>query len=309
MSDTAVNHFMNGAGKVPLLTAAEEITLGRQVQRLMHLLETKPEGPYTLEEKRALRTGKRAKDRMITANLRLVTSVAKKLTNRCQHLQFEDLLQEGVIGLIRGVEKFDPERGYKFSTYAYWWIRQGITRIIASTDRTIRLPSHAYECLMKARFFAIRFKQENNRTPTTAEIAEECGVSEHAMAGYLKHAHDARSLDERCNGDDDASALLDMISDDNAITPWQYAEEIDLRSIEGRLRTAVRTLTPAQQEIVQLRFFLPAEDGADFFPRKQGDLPSQGEVAKMLGVTRQRVSQQEQNALRRLRLNLALNVS
>jgi len=129
------------------------------------------------------------------------------------------------------------------------------------------------------------------------------------MASYLKHAHDARSLDERCRNEDDASALLDMISDEHAITPWQYAEEADLRNIEGRLHTAVRTLTPAQQEIVQLRFFLPAEDGADFFPRKQGDLPSQGEVAKMLGVTRQRVSQQEQNALRRLRLNLALNVS
>jgi RNA polymerase sigma factor (sigma-70 family) len=309
VSDSAVAYYLNGAGRHPLLADEEQIILGRQVQRMMRLLEANPDGPYNMDERRALRIGRKAKDRMVLANLRLVMSVAKKFTNRCQHLALEDLLQEGVIGLIRGVEKFDPERGYRCSTYFYWWIRQGITRIIASTDRTIRLPSHAYECLMKARFFVTRFTHENNRPPTTAEIAEECGVAEHTMAGYLKHAHDARSLDERCRNEDDASALLDMISDEHAITPWQYAEEADLRNIEGRLHTAVRTLTPAQQEIIQLRFFLPAEDGADFFPREQGDLPSQMEVAKMLGVTRQRVSQQEQNALRRLRLNLALNVS
>ena len=159
----AIDHILTAAGRAPLLTAEEEILLGRRVQALMRLLEDKPDGPYTSAEQRTLRLGKRAKERMITANIRLVVHVAKKYIHRIQTLTLADLIQEGSIGLIRGVEKFDPERGYKFSTFGYWWVRQGISRAITQNDRVIRLPIAAVEALNKLRGFVPAFVQEHGR--------------------------------------------------------------------------------------------------------------------------------------------------
>ena len=157
-SGDSVRSYLRDIGRIPLLEHAEEILLGRKVQRLMEIKDLEKEMEVqsqadlagilditTLELKRQLRDGTKAKDKMVTANLRLVVSVAKKYTKR--NMELLDIIQEGTIGLVRGVEKFDPSRGYKFSTYAYWWIRQGITRAIAEKSRAIRLPIHVTENL------------------------------------------------------------------------------------------------------------------------------------------------------------------
>ena len=177
-----VRSYLRDIGRVPLLTHEQEITLGRQVQELMDLesleseLESKAgekpsrdqlakaSGLSSMQLKRKLQHGRRAKKRMVAANLRLVVSVAKKYTKR--NMELLDLIQEGTIGLVRGVEKFDPTRGYKFSTYAYWWIRQGITRAIAEKSRTIRLPIHITEMLNKLKKGQRELSQELGRTPT-----------------------------------------------------------------------------------------------------------------------------------------------
>lgn len=300
MSGDAVSFYLNSAGKIPLLTAEEEITLGRKVQAFMQLLETNPDGPYDLPQKRIIRQGKRAKERMILANLRLVMVLAKKYAPRCRHLAMEDLLQEGVIGLVRGVEKFDPEKGYKFSTYAYWWIRQGVARAVSQFDRTIKLPSNAMDCLVKARYFIPRFQGEHGRVPTVEEIAAECGVTPLIMEHYLRHVSDASSLDVSCQGKDgEGSAVLDLIAD-HTQSPWEYAERESLTDYHSALHQVTHNLPQMQQQVIQLRFSLDNGEGADFFPL------SQARVAEKLGISRQAVSSYERKAMLRLRMQLAL---
>ena len=148
--------YLNQIGKIPLLTAAEEIELGNSIQRMMPLLD-KPD--LTKEEQKVIRIGKRAKKRMVQGNLRLVISVASKYNKMTCRLSMQDLIQEGNIGLIRAVEMFDPSRGYKFSTYAYWWIRQGIMRATQTQDRMIKLPSGAPDGLRKVRYFMIDYQR------------------------------------------------------------------------------------------------------------------------------------------------------
>ena len=183
-----VRSYLRDIGRVPLLSHEQEITLGRQVQEYMQveraeleIIELTGDKP-SLEElseklnlstsqiKKRIRAGQRAKERMVAANLRLVVSVAKKYTKR--NMELLDLIQEGTIGLVRGVEKFDPARGYKFSTYAYWWIRQGITRAIAEKSRAIRLPIHITEMLNKLKKGQRELSQEMSRTPTVSELAK-----------------------------------------------------------------------------------------------------------------------------------------
>lgn len=306
MAETsAVQFYLNAAGRVPLLTPAEEITLGNSVQRMMRLLDEKPEGPYEKAEKRILKTGKRAKDRMILANLRLVTLLAKKYNSRCQTLDMADLLQEGVIGLIRGVEKFDPSKGYKFSTYAYWWIRQGVGRAVSQMDRTIRLPINAMDVLTKARFFVPRFTEENGRPPTIEEVAEECKVTPYVMESYLRHTNNTRSLDEACSNDDkgERSPLVDMLACDGE-TPWEFVDKEDTRVAFGQLKAFTQDLSPQQQNIIQLRFpMLGEEPQADFFS------VSQLEVGRALGVSRQAVASYEKRAINKLKLKMSLAVA
>ena len=303
MTETsAVQFYLNSAGRFPLLTPAEEITLGNSVQRMMSLLEENPKGPYSKQEAKVMKAGKRAKDRMILANLRLVTLVAKKYTSRCKTLDMADLLQEGVIGLIRGVEKFDPGKGYKFSTYAYWWIRQGCSRAVSQMDRTIRLPINAMDVLTKARFFIPRFTEENGRPPTIEEIAEECNVTPYIMHSYLRHTNNTRSLDEPCSNEEknERSALVDMLACDRE-SPWEYVDKEETRATFGQLKAFTQDLTPKEQNIIQLRFpMLGEEPVPDFFSVSQED------VSKKIGVSRQRVAQYEKRAIHKLRNKLAL---
>jgi RNA polymerase sigma factor (sigma-70 family) len=284
-----IDHILNHAGRIPLLTAEEEILLGRRVQALMRLLEDNPDGPYTPAEQRTLRLGKRAKDRMVSANIRLVIHVAKKYIHRIQTLTLADLIQEGSIGLIRGVEKFDPERGYKGSTYFYWWVRQGISRAITRDDRVIRLPISAIEALNKLRGFIPAFVQEHGRQPSYAECAEHCEIAEQTMREYIKHSAPATSLDQRVNSNDDASMLIDLIAaeaeDPLADGFWE---------VRHHLKPVMASLTPEHEEVIQLRFF-----------SRPDTVMSYKLMSEQLGLSRQAIQQREQRALRAMRTRMA----
>jgi RNA polymerase nonessential primary-like sigma factor len=222
-----VRSYLRDIGRVPLLSHEQEITLGRQVQDLVSLeiiesdlednLGEKPDihlfaqkaGLSTNQLKLKLKSGKRAKERMVAANLRLVVSVAKKYTKR--NMELLDLIQEGTIGLVRGVEKFDPTRGYKFSTYAYWWIRQGITRAIAEKSRSIRLPIHITEMLNKLKKGQRELSQELSRTPTLKELAEYVELPENDVKDLMSRAGQPVSLETRI-GDGEDTILLDLLS-------------------------------------------------------------------------------------------------
>lgn len=212
MPKSAEDSYYAAINRVPLLTATEEILCGRRVQAMMRLLEDKPKGPYTAQEQRTLRFGRRAKERMISANLRLVAHVAKRSTHLAQTMTFMDIVQEGSIGLIRGVEKFDPERGYKFSTYAYWWIRQGISRSIQKQDRVMRLPVNHLDSLTKLRKWAAQFHEVNDRAPTTQESAEYLGMEPEQLALLLERYPRMGSLHTQMS-DDGGAQLIDIIPD------------------------------------------------------------------------------------------------
>ena len=217
---------LDALAKFPLLTAAEEITCGRAVQAMQAVLELNPDGPYSKEEKRIMRHGQRAKDRMVTGNMRWVFTLARKYLPVAISLTFDDLVQEGTIGLIRGVEKFDPERGYKFSTYAYWWIRQGINRGLHS-DRTIRLPSNAADAQRKIWKCKDYYQETFGRYPTFKEIAEHCNLSVDSVKLFVQHAFNAASLDAKVLSVESESASVGDLIACERDTPWDNAEQIE----------------------------------------------------------------------------------
>jgi len=209
MSDT-LRDYLNEIGKIPLLTAAEEIELGHAIQRMI-AIGNKPH--YTKEEQRIRKIGRRAKDRMIQGNLRLVINVATKYKHLVNRISLHDLIQEGNIGLIRAVELFDPGRGYKFSTYAYWWIRQGITRSIQVQDRIIKLPTGASDILRKVKRYMAEYHEKHGKNPSIEQCAEYADVTVDLIKNYLRSASDATSLDQKLNnGHEDASFLVDFIA-------------------------------------------------------------------------------------------------
>lgn len=300
-SSDSIRTYLHEIGRVPLLTHEQEIVYGKQVQQMMNLLEVREvlaeklnrqptEQEWALrvnvtvsELQRLLEVGRRAKRKMIESNLRLVVAIAKKYQKR--NLEFLDLIQEGTLGLERGVEKFDPMRGYKFSTYAYWWIRQAITRAIAQQARTIRLPIHITEKLNKIKKVQRELSQQFGRTPTPAEIGEILDLQPTQIREYLLLSRQPVSLDLRV-GDNQDTELQDLLEDVDA-SPENYITQELLRE---DLHSLLAELTPQQRDVIILRFGL--KDGREL---------SLAKVGSQLNLSRERVRQLEHQALAHLR--------
>jgi len=314
ISTDLVRSYLRDIGRVPLLSHEQEITLGRQVQELMALEEQREElrlragGAEPSEEQLAeaagltpqqlrkrLRSGQRAKERMVAANLRLVVSVAKKYTKR--NMELLDLIQEGTIGLVRGVEKFDPTRGYKFSTYAYWWIRQGITRAIAEKSRTIRLPIHITETLNKLKKGQRELSQELGRTPTVTELAEYVELPEEEVKDLLCRARQPVSLETKV-GDGDDTELLDLLASEGS----QPEELVDGECLRGDMRALLEQLPDLQGRVLKMRYGIPCAD----VPEPDEPMSLTG-IGRTLGMSRDRVRNLERDGLANLR-RLSQNV-
>jgi RNA polymerase nonessential primary-like sigma factor len=297
-----VRSYLRDIGRVPLLSHEQEITLGRQVQELMAVEELREEltlrcggqepSPETLAVeagltvpllRRRLQAGRRAKERMVAANLRLVVSVAKKYTKR--NMELLDLIQEGTIGLVRGVEKFDPTRGYKFSTYAYWWIRQGITRAIAEKSRTIRLPIHITETLNKLKKGQRELSQELGRTPTITELAAAVELPEEEVKDLLFRARQPVSLETKV-GDGEDTELLDLLAGEGLGPDEMVASEC----LKGDLRALLDQLPELQSQVLRLRYGMEGEEPMSLTG-----------IGRILGISRDRVRNLERDGLTGLR--------
>lgn len=260
--EDSVQLYLRAIGRIKLLSASEEIELARRIQIGDEL----------------------AKKRLVQANLRLVVSIAKKYQGR--GLPFLDLIQEGNLGLIRAAEKFDPERGYKFSTYATWWIRQGITRALADKSRTIRVPVHMVETINVLRKTTRKLSQELNRRPSMEELAKAMGVSLAKIKDILAANRVPVSLDTPY-GEDEDNSLGELVEDESSTPPEVSAESI---LMADDIRGVLSTLTPREREILILRYGL-----------KDGQQRTLEQVGKLVGITRERTRQIELKALRALR--------
>ena len=286
--DDSISLYLKEIGRVPLLTAEEEVDLAKRMERGRDTRRKLNDGPEDWEEREQLlwcvRDGQADQDPLIKANSRLVVSVAKKYVGR--GVPFLDLIQEGNIGLIRAVKKFDYRRGYKFSTYATWWIRQAVTRAIADQGRTIRVPVHMYEQINRLTRTSRQLVQELGRDPTTEEIADELKVSPRKVEHIMRVSQRPLSL-EMPVGEEEDSYLGDFIEDEDADAPGDAAGQQLLREVIDEI---FQSLTPREVRILQLRFGLV--DGYCY---------TLEEVGKKFGVTRERIRQIEAQALSRLR--------
>ena len=265
VSDDSVRLYLREIGKIPLLSAEEEMELARRI----------------------IKGDKKAKDKMAEANMRLVVSIAKRYSGR--GLDFLDLIQEGNTGLLRAVEKFDPDKGFKFSTYATWWIRQAITRAIADQARTIRIPVHMVETINKLLRTQRRMTQELNREPTIEELSKELDMEPEKIEYVIKIKQDISSLDASVgrDGEDDESALQDFIVDEDTVSPEDSATS---QLLKEQVQDMLSSLSDRERKIVRMRF------GLD-----NGKNHTLEEVGQEFAVTRERIRQIEAKALAKLR--------
>ena len=292
-TDDPVRMYLKEIGKVSLLSADEEISLATAmsagVEAKQKLEEAEKNGTELSEEemkalKSAVKKGERSKQRLAEANLRLVVSIAKRYVGR--GMLFLDLIQEGNLGLIKAVEKFDYTKGYKFSTYATWWIRQAITRAIADQARTIRIPVHMVETINKLIRTSRYLVQELGRDPTPEEIAERMEYPVEKVKKVLKIAKEPISL-ETPIGDEEDSSLGDFIEDKKAVAP---AEEVINTKLSEQLAAVLADLTPREEQVLRKRFGIAEKSDHTL-----------EEVGKLFNVTRERIRQIEAKALRKLR--------
>ncbi|MCF2972476.1 RNA polymerase sigma factor RpoD [Synechococcus sp. Nb3U1] len=305
-TDDSIRVYLQEIGRIRLLRADEEIELARKIADLLELErireaiydrmglwedpEEVPDALWAEEVKmalpdfrRRLHRGRRAKEKMVQSNLRLVVSIAKKYMNR--GLSFQDLIQEGSLGLIRAAEKFDHEKGYKFSTYATWWIRQAITRAIADQSRTIRLPVHLYETISRIKKVTKLLSQELGRKPTEEEIATRMEITIEKLRFIAKSAQLPISLETPIGKEED-SRLGDFIESDGE-TPEDRVAKVLLRE---DLESVLETLTSRERDVLKLRY------GLD-----DGRMKTLEEIGQIFNVTRERIRQIEAKALRKLR--------
>jgi len=300
-SSTLVRSYLRNIGRIPLLTHEQEITLGKQVQQYMQLeaaaaelTESEGEDPNIDQWsqavalspealKKALKQGQQARQKMVKANLRLVVSVAKKYTGHS--LDMMDLIQEGTIGLHRGVEKFDPTKGYRFSTYAYWWIRQAITRSLSNQNRVIRLPIHIGDKIRKMRKTQRKLSLSLGRSPKVSEVAEALSISVKKLRELQTQARKPLSLDMKI-GSEQNTALGELLEDEGML-PEEYATRSLLKF---DLKQLLQTLNDQQQEVIRRRFGLDADSKMTL-----------RQVGECMGLSPERVRQVERAALRRLR--------
>ncbi len=306
-TEDSIRLYLQEIGRIRLLRADEEIELARQIAELLEIeklredlvatLEREPNDEEWLQQvneklglgltlqkfRRQVHFGRRAKEKMVQSNLRLVVSIAKKYMNR--GLSFQDLIQEGSLGLIRAAEKFDHEKGYKFSTYATWWIRQAITRAIADQSRTIRLPVHLYETISRIKKTTKSLSQEMGRKPTEEEIAEHMEMTIEKLRFIAKSAQLPISLETPIGKEED-SRLGDFIEADGE-TP---EDEVSKNLLREDLEDVLDTLSPRERDVLRLRYGL--EDGR---------MKTLEEIGQIFNVTRERIRQIEAKALRKLR--------
>ena len=297
LSGDSVRAYLRDIGRIPLLEHDEEILLGRKVQRLMTLLEMKREMAMDNEAladamdvsvkqiRKEMRDGERAKEKMVTANLRLVVSVAKKYTKR--NMELLDIIQEGTIGLVRGVEKFDPGRGYKFSTYAYWWIRQGITRAIAEKSRAIRLPIHITENLNRLKKAQRELSQLNGEMPSINQLSVALDLSQDDIKDLMCKARQPTSLEIKI-GENRDTALIDLLEDET-----QLPDELLTRAcIKDDIRELITELPEMQAAVISMRYGIGEEVLEPM---------SMTAIGQILNMSRDRVRTLEHKALRTLR--------
>ena len=294
----SVRAYLKDIGRIPLLEHEEEILLGRKVQRLMEIREIEEEmdcqsqddlagvlGVTVKQLKRELKDGERAKDKMVTANLRLVVSVAKKYTKR--NMELLDIIQEGTIGLVRGVEKFDPGRGYKFSTYAYWWIRQGITRAIAEKSRAIRLPIHVTENLNKLKKAQRELSQVNGYMPSVFELSDHLGLTVDEIKDLMCKARQPTSLEIKI-GENRDTALIDLLEDESQLPEMLLENQFMKESLRG----LVCDLPEMQAAVIGMRYGVGEE---------MLEPMSMTAIGQVLNMSRDRVRTLEHKGLKSLK--------
>ncbi len=302
-SGDSVRAYLRDIGRVPLLEHDEEILLGRKVQRMMEIEETRDtcesnNGTKLTDKelaielgidykilRRELRDGTKAKEKMVTANLRLVVSVAKKYTKR--NMELLDIIQEGTIGLVRGVEKFDPSRGYKFSTYAYWWIRQGITRAIAEKSRAIRLPIHVTENLNRLKKAQRELSQINGYMPNVFQLAERLELTVEEIKDLMCKARQPTSLEIKI-GENRDTALIDLLEDETQL-PDKLLEQ---DCVKEDIRNLISDLPEMQAAVIGMRYGIGDEVLEPL---------SMTAIGQILNMSRDRVRTLENKALKALR--------
>ena len=298
LTGDSVRSYLRDIGRIPLLEHDEEILLGRKVQRLMEIKAVEELcNPSTQEDlagvldisvkelKRVIRDGEKAKDKMVTANLRLVVSVAKKYTKR--NMELLDIIQEGAIGLVRGVEKFDPGRGYKFSTYAYWWIRQGITRAIAEKSRAIRLPIHVTENLNKLKKAQRELSQMNGKLPNVFQLSDHLGLTVDEIKDLMCKARQPTSLEIKI-GENRDTALIDLLEDETQLPDTLLEQQF----IKEDIRELIKDLPEMQAAVISMRYGIGDE---------MLEPMSMTAIGQVLNMSRDRVRTLEHKGLRALR--------